>query len=184
MTPRQVREVRFRHAREAAAELRDAAGAASLVVLGVAENERTLEVSVLVGRTALLEAARILRDRLRFDFLHDLTAVDWSAYPAILRPFPEAPGRFDVVYQVESLERRCDLRLRVRCDVGERVASVTSVWPAADYFEREVFDMFGIVFEGHPDLRRILLSEDWEGHPLRKDYPVAGRGLWDWREHR
>jgi NADH-quinone oxidoreductase subunit C len=181
LTPREVREARFRHAREAAAALREAAGAA---VIGVAADERTLEVSILVRRAAVADVASTLRDRLRFDYLVDVTAVDGSAYPADLRPFPGAPGRFDVVYEVESLGRRCALRLRARCDEGEPVPSVTPVWPAAEFLEREVYDMFGIVFDGHPDLRRILLSDDWEGHPLRKDYPVEGRGLWDWREHR
>jgi NADH-quinone oxidoreductase subunit C len=100
---------------------------------------------------------------LRFVFLADVTAVDW---------WPGEP-RFEVVYHLASFDHRSRLRLKVRLP-GENphVATVSAVWPAANWLEREVWDLFGIDFDGHPDLRRLLMPEDWEGHPLRKDYPV------------
>jgi NADH-quinone oxidoreductase subunit C len=125
------------------------------------------ELSVYVERTAIHEAARILRDdpELRFNFLSDVTCVDW--YPA--------EPRFEVVYHLLSISRKERVRLKVKLDGGEpRLESLTSLWPGANFFEREVFDLFGIHFEGHPYLRRIMMPEDWEGHPLRKDYPVEG----------
>jgi NADH-quinone oxidoreductase subunit C len=94
-----------------------------------------------------------------------LTAVEWH---------PAEP-RFEVVYHLHSVEN--NERLRLKCRLAGNAAeidSVTSVWRSANWHEREVFDLFGIVFRGHPDLRRIMLPEDWEGHPLRKDYPVYG----------
>ncbi|MDP7385839.1 MAG: NADH-quinone oxidoreductase subunit C, partial [Nitrospinota bacterium] len=83
----------------------------------------------------------------------------------------------EVVYQLLALDRAERLRLKVRLADGEAAPSVVGVWRTADWLEREAFDMFGIEFEGHPDLRRILLPEDWEGFPLRKDYPVRGDGF-------
>jgi NADH-quinone oxidoreductase subunit C len=97
--------------------------------------------------------------------LSSVTAVD---------RYPSEP-RFEVVYHLHSIEH--NERLRLKCRIpGENpeIASVTSVWRSADWYEREVFDLFGIRFAGHPDLRRIMLPEDWEGHPLRKDYPITG----------
>ena len=95
---------------------------------------------------------------LKFDYLMSLTAVDW-------------PDRFEVVYHLYSIAHKHYVTLKVRADKKSPVVpSVTSVWRAADWQEREVYDMFGIEFEGHPDLRRILLESDWEGFPLRKDY--------------
>ncbi len=96
-----------------------------------------------------------------FDFLVDVTAVD----------YPERAERFDLVYILYSFGR--NERIRVQTSVAERALSITSIFAGADWLEREVFDMFGIVFAGHPDLKRILLPEDWEGHPLRKEYPIA-----------
>ena len=87
--------------------------------------------------------------------------------------YPETP-RFGVVYHIYSISRKLRLRLKVRLNDGETVPSGTSVWPGADWPEREAYDMFGIVFEAHPDLRRIYLAPDWEGYPLRKDYPLRG----------
>jgi NADH-quinone oxidoreductase subunit C len=102
---------------------------------------------------------------LRFNFLSDVTCVDW--YPA--------EPRFEVVYHLLSMQRKERIRLSVRLEGGDpRLESLTSVWPAANFFEREVFDLFGVLFEGHPYLRRIMMPENWEGHPLRKDYPVEG----------
>jgi NADH-quinone oxidoreductase subunit C len=125
------------------------------------------ELSIRLRPEAIREAAALLRDdpQLRFVFLSDVTCLDW--YPA--------EPRFEVVYHLLSMRRKERLRLKVRLP-GEdpRVDSVTSVWPGANFFEREVFDLFGIQFEGHPHLRRIMMPENWQGHPLRKDYPVEG----------
>jgi NADH-quinone oxidoreductase subunit C len=121
--------------------------------------------TVLVPRERLLDTVRALRDHpaLRFDVLVEVTAVDrWPAEP-----------RFEVVYHLVATLVPAALRLRV-CLPGDEpaVASIHSVWPSADWLEREVWDLFGIVFEEHGDLRRLLMPEDWEGYPLRKDYPV------------
>jgi len=99
-----------------------------------------------------------------FNFLADVTCVDW---------YPKQP-RFEIVYHLLSLTKKERVRLKVRLDDSPEVDSVTSVWPAANYFEREVYDLFGVRFNGHPYLRRLLMPEDWEGYPLRKDYPVEG----------
>jgi len=125
------------------------------------------EMSVYVERCSIREACALLRDTpsCSFNYLSDVTCVDW--YPA--------EPRFEVVYHLLSIRQKERVRLKVRLS-GDSPAleSVTSVWPSANYFEREVFDLFGIRFTGHPYLRRILMPEDWEGHPLRKDYPVEG----------
>jgi len=125
------------------------------------------ELSIYVGRSSLREACALLRDDVTcpFNFLSDVTCVDWH---------PQEP-RFEVVYQLLSISRKERVRLKVRLS-GDNpaVESVTSVWPAANFFEREVFDLFGIRFTGHPYLRRIQMPENWEGYPLRKDYPVEG----------
>jgi NADH-quinone oxidoreductase subunit C len=100
-----------------------------------------------------------------YNFLEDLTAVDW---------FPSSP-RFQVSYHILSHSYKEYIRLCVLLDGADpAVETMTSVWSSADYYEREVFDLFGIRFEGHPNLRRIMLPDEWEGHPLRKDYPVEG----------
>jgi len=100
-----------------------------------------------------------------YNFLEDLTAVDW---------FPLSP-RFQVSYHILSHLNKEHIRLRVLLEGSDpAVDSLTSVWPSANYYEREVFDLFGIRFEGHPNLRRIMMPDEWEGHPLRKDYPVEG----------
>lgn len=125
------------------------------------------ETTVVVPRQHLLGAAELLADEpsLRFSFLSDLSAVD---------RFPLEP-RFEVNYHLLSIEKRLRLRLKVKISTADPVVhSVTQIWPTANWHEREVFDMFGILFEGHPDLRRILMPDDWEGHPLRKDYPTEG----------
>jgi NADH-quinone oxidoreductase subunit C len=102
---------------------------------------------------------------LRFNFLADLTAVD---------RYPSEP-RFEVVYHLRSMQSGERLRLKTRVPSEEaRIDSVVSLWPVADMLEREVFDLFGIHFAGHPNLKRLLMPDDWEGHPLRKDYPVEG----------
>ena len=121
------------------------------------------ETTVYVERSWLREACVLLRDDsgCNFNFLADVTCVD---------RYPSEP-RFEVVYHLLSIAKKERVRLKVRLDGGSPVVeSVTSVWPAANYFEREVFDLFGVRFTGHPYLRRLLMPEDWEGHPLRKDY--------------
>jgi len=125
------------------------------------------EMTIYVGRDHIREACVVLKDNpaCPFNFLSDLTCVDW--YPA--------EPRFEVVYHLLSIPKKERVRLKVRLDSASPVVeSLTSVWPGANYFEREVFDLFGVRFTGHPYLRRILMPEDWEGHPLRKDYPVEG----------
>ena len=125
------------------------------------------ELSIYVAREAIREACAVLRDtpELAYNFLSDVTCVDW---------YPSEP-RFEVVYHLLSIARKQRVRLKVQLAADDvRVESITSVWPSANYFEREVFDLFGIHFEGHPYLRRIMMPEDWQGHPLRKDYPVEG----------
>jgi NADH-quinone oxidoreductase subunit C len=125
------------------------------------------EMSIYVERGAIREACALLRDNpaCPFNFLSDVTCVDW---------LPNEP-RFEVIYHLLSIPRKERVRLKVRLDGSSpAVESVTSVWPGANYFEREVYDLFGVRFTGHPYLRRILMPEDWEGYPLRKDYPVEG----------
>jgi NADH-quinone oxidoreductase subunit C len=117
---------------------------------------------LLVDRERLAEIALHLRDEEKFEMLTDLTAVDW----------PKREKRFDVVLNLYSFAKNERLRLKVHAADGEKVPSVVGVWPTANWLEREVFDMFGIVFAGHPDLKRILLPDEWQGYPLRKDYDI------------
>jgi NADH-quinone oxidoreductase subunit C len=124
--------------------------------------------SLIVSRARLPEIAAHLRDAegARFDLCSDVTATDW----------PPRAERFDVIYSLYSMTLRHRVRLKVRVAEGDGVPSVASVWPAANWLEREVFDLFGIRFDGHPDLRRILMPDEWQGHPQRKDYPLEGPG--------
>ncbi len=125
------------------------------------------ETTVWIERSSIREASALLRENPKcpFNFLSDVTCVDW--YPA--------NPRFEVVYHLFSIPQKERLRVKVRLTADDpSLESVTSIWPAADFFEREVFDLFGVRFSGHPYLRRLLMPEDWEGHPLRKDYPVEG----------
>jgi NADH-quinone oxidoreductase subunit C len=125
------------------------------------------ELSICIDRFSIREACVLLRDNADcpFNYLSDVTCVDW---------YPSDP-RFEVVYHLLSISKKERVRLKVRLsDESPVVESVTSVWASANYFEREVFDLFGVRFSGHPYLRRLLMPEDWEGHPLRKDYPVEG----------
>ena len=124
-----------------------------------------LHATVYASRDDIPALARTLRDRpeLGFEFLADVTAVDY---------YPREP-RFEVVYLLVSIAHRHRVRLKVRLGgVDAHVGTVSSIWPCATWLEREVWDLFGIVFDGHPDPRRLLMPEDWEGFPLRKDYPV------------
>lgn len=125
------------------------------------------EMTICVDRGNLREACALLRDdpACPFNFLSDVTCVDW--YPA--------EPRFEVVYHLLSLSKKERVRLKVRLNSDSPVVdSLTPVWPGANFFEREVYDLFGVRFTGHPNLLRILMPEDWEGYPLRKDYPVEG----------
>jgi NADH-quinone oxidoreductase subunit C len=129
--------------------------------------------TAVIDRAAVLDVLRFCRDttELSFDMLMDLTAVDYLTYPG-----QEAGPRFEVVYHLYSVSQNHRIRLKVRVDEDDPVVpSAVPLWPIANWFEREVWDMFGIRFAGHPDLRRLLLYEEFEGHPLRKDYPVNKR---------
>lgn len=120
---------------------------------------------LIVVPEKIAEVARTLRDEYGFAMLSDETAVDYGL---------DADPRFHVVYQLRDVTRNLLITLRVPLPgVNPRVASLVPLYPNADWLEREVFDMFGITYEGHPDLRRIIMPFDWEGHPLRKDYPLG-----------
>jgi NADH-quinone oxidoreductase subunit C len=124
--------------------------------------------TLIVAASRLLDVAAYLRDTpgAEFDFCSDITATDW----------PPRAQRFDAIYCLYSTALRHRVRLKVRIADGDPLPSVSGIWPAANWLEREVFDMFGIAFDGHPDLRRILMPDEWQGHPQRKDYPLEGPG--------
>ena len=122
------------------------------------------EATLLVSPGSILEVCRYLKAEQDFIRLGGITGVDW---------LPADP-RFEVVYFLHSISKNQRLRLKLRVPEGGEIDSITSVWRAADWYEREVFDMFGVKFANHPNLHRILMPADWEGHPLRKDYPVHG----------
>lgn len=131
--------------------------------------EAVQEASTYLGQNYLVvDAAQIvavcdyLKREEQFNMLADLTAVD----------YPKRPRRFEVIYQLYSFPRNERLRVKAQVAENEPIASVTAVWKGANWLEREAYDMFGIAFQGHPDLRRILLPEEWEGHPLRKEYGI------------
>jgi NADH-quinone oxidoreductase subunit C len=169
------------------------AGVPGLVETKEAHGETTLVVDV----ARLVEACTHLRDELGFDFLSDVAAADYlgwgskgvSGYIGTATgrdlnlpmtqgfqtlPAPK-PKRFSVSYHLLALREGAPrVRVQVWVDDGEPVPTVVGVWPTADWHEREAFDLMGIPFEGHPNLARILLDDDWEGHPLRKDYPIGG----------
>ena len=123
------------------------------------------EPTLWIDAARILEVCRFLKEQQQFIRLSAITAVDWHP----------ADPRFEVVYLLHSLERK--QRLRLKCwlaDPEPAIDSVAGIWRTANWYEREVFDMFGVTFRNHPDLTRILMPTDWEGHPLRKDYPVHG----------
>ncbi len=121
------------------------------------------ELSIYVDRSVLKDACGLLKPD--FNFFSDVTCVDW---------FPNEP-RFHVAYHLLSHARKERVRLKVALRGDDAVMdSIVAIWPGANYFEREIFDLFGIRFTGHPKLQRMLMPDDWEGHPLRKDYPVEG----------
>ncbi|MGH7391719.1 MAG: NADH-quinone oxidoreductase subunit C [Candidatus Rokuibacteriota bacterium] len=129
--------------------------------------------TAVVTREALAGVLQFGRDdgRLAFDLLMDLTAVDYSKFPG-----REDGPRFEVVYHLYSVRHNHRARLKTRVPEDDAVVpTAAGLWPIADWLEREVWDMFGIRFEGHPNLRRLLLYEEFVGHPLRKDYPINRR---------
>jgi NADH-quinone oxidoreductase subunit C len=122
------------------------------------------ELTLTIAREEIVAAARAVQQA-GYNFLEDVTAIDW---------FPASP-RFQISYHIVSHKHKERIRLRVMIDeASASLDSMTAVWPSADYYEREVFDLFGVRFDGHPNLRRIMMPDDWTGHPLRKDYPVEG----------
>lgn len=125
------------------------------------------ESTVIVKKEDIVAVCKYLKSDpdLSFDFLSDLCGVDYIG----------REPRFEVVYHLFSISKHHRIRLKAMVGEGEKISSVVSVWSTADWHEREVFDMYGIVFEGHPNLIRILMPENWDGHPLRKDYPLTGR---------
>jgi NADH-quinone oxidoreductase subunit C len=125
--------------------------------------------SIVVPVARVLDVARHLRDApdAAFDFCSDVTAIDWP---------PRKEARFEVVYCLYSTRHHHRVRVKVKVGEQEPLASMTAIWPAANWLEREVYDMFGVNFTGHPDRRRILMPEDWQGFPQRKDYPLEGPG--------
>jgi NADH-quinone oxidoreductase subunit C len=126
------------------------------------------ENSIVIDRAKAPEIFRTLHDdaEFAFEFLIDVTGVDW----------PERRPRFDVVYQLKSMSKNQRLRVKIKVNADDAwVPSAYPVWKSADWLERECFDMFGVEFRGHPDLRRILLYDSFIGHPLRKDYPFQKR---------
>ena len=123
-----------------------------------------LELTLSIVPEAIRAAAATVQAA-GYNFFEDMTAVDW---------FPSTP-RFQLSYHILSHSFKERIRLRVMLDGADpAIDSITPVWQSAGYYEREVFDLFGVRFEGHPDLRRIMMPDDWTGHPLRKDYPVEG----------
>ena len=140
--------------------------------LGLAPHERLGEITVEVKAADYLATANRLRDELGFEQLVDLCGMDYGAYADKPREGP----RFAAVAHLLSLRHNRRLRLRAFCPDDEFpvLASLVEVWPAVNWFEREAFDLFGIMFEGHPDLRRILTDYGFIGHPFRKDFPLSG----------
>jgi NADH-quinone oxidoreductase subunit C len=123
---------------------------------------------LFVSKDKVVEVLRELKEGgdFQYEFLADITATDEEVEP-----------RFEVVYNIASLSTGARIRLKVRVRDGEEVPTATGVWDGANWAEREIWDMFGVRFSGHPDLRRILMDERWKGHPLRKDYPLRGYQL-------
>jgi NADH-quinone oxidoreductase subunit C len=117
---------------------------------------------LVIDTAKLSEIARYSRDEEKFDLLEDFTAVDW----------PRREKRFDLIAVLYSFPHNIRLRLKIPVALNDRPASLVEIWPAANWLEREIFDMFGIQFDGHPGLKRILLPDEWQGHPLRKDYDI------------
>jgi len=162
----------------------------------IAESEAFGETTLVVDRERLSDSALHLRDEHGFNYLADIAAADYLGWggevagswgstdgrdlnvPYTLGPSlvqEPKPKRFSLSYQLLALrDDPARVRLQTWLDDGEQVASLVKIWPAADWLEREAYDLMGIVFRGHPNPVRVLMPEDWEGHPLRKDYPIGG----------
>jgi len=163
----------------------------------VSETEAFGETTLVVDPARLVDACSHLRDELGFEMLIDVTPTDYLGWTApgvsgyigtpqgrnLNRPMTQGlqslpapkPKRFSVSYHLLALRSGAPrVRVQIWVDDGEPVPSVIELWPSADWFEREAWDMMGIPIEGHPNLQRLLMDEDWEGHPLRKDYPLGG----------
>jgi len=139
----------------------------------VETHEHRGDATAVIERRALLQTLQLCRDEpdLAFEVLMDLTAVDYSKFPG-----REDGPRFEVVYHLYSITHNHRVRLKVRVDEDDAVVpSATGLWPIANWLEREVWDMFGVRFTDHPNLKRLLLYEEFGGHPLRKDYPINRR---------
>src|SRR3954465_10770354 len=122
------------------------------------------EVSLTVRRESIVDVCRTLRDRFEYQQLMEIAGVD----------YPERPERFEVVYHLLSVTKNHRIRVRVSTDEDHAVPSVTGLWPVAGWLEREIFDLYGVIFEGNDDLRRILTDYGFRGHPFRKDFPLTG----------
>jgi len=146
-----------------AAQTKDAS-VLSLHALATDEKYDRAELTITVARESIIAACQAVQQA-GYNFLETVTAVDW---------YPSEP-RFQITYHILSISLKQRLRLVVRLGSDDAsIDSITSVWPAANFYEREIFDLFGVHIGGHPNLRRIMMPEDWNGHPLRKDYPVEG----------
>jgi NADH-quinone oxidoreductase subunit C len=122
------------------------------------------ELTLIVAAEQLIPICQALKSDFQFERLSAVTAVDW---------WPSSP-RFEIVYLLHSISRNVRLRVKVRAGENEEIDTVCYVWRAANWYEREVFDLFGVRFRNHPNLERIMMPPDWEGYPLRRDYPVHG----------
>ena len=147
-------------------QLQTAVPGATITALSAKDDDVTPTIGV--DAASILDLCLALRDTAGLEFVafSDITGADF---------FPRREPRFDVVYHFVSPHRRDRVRVKVQLAGGEPIRSITPVWPGAGWPEREVYDLFGIVFDGHEDLRRLMMPDDWEGHPLRKDYPVQVR---------
>jgi NADH-quinone oxidoreductase subunit C len=139
-------------------------GAEMVGALGVEAQIAYGELTLVAPRERIVEVLTALRDQFGFQQMLDLCGVD----------YPDRKERFEVVYHLLSMTRNARLRIKVSTDETQPVPSVISAYPAANWFEREAYDMYGILFSGHPDLRRLLTDYGFEGHPLRKDFPMTG----------
>jgi NADH-quinone oxidoreductase subunit C len=146
------------------AALEDLARDVAAALPGTAANVAFGELALSAPATDIVSVLTVLRDRFEFKLLIDICGADWPAREA----------RFDIVYHLLSLTANARIRVKVQAGIGEAVPSTVGVFAGANWYEREVFDLYGVEFSGHPDLRRILTDYGFEGHPLRKDFPLAG----------